>query len=167
MKKVILIVILSILTLSFLALIFNAYDLQKKYFDSKGKNNATDSQILEEESKPVVSYYTDYAKEEYEKALSEKRVLVLYFTSNWCKECIEQDTLNREAFSSLLDVGAIGLKIHILDSETTTETDALAKKYGVSKEQSFVVLNKQGAIHFKHTGVLAEELLKQKIEEVK
>lgn len=61
----------------------------------------------------------------------------------------------------------VGLRIHILDSETTTETDALAKKYNVSKEQSIVILDKKGAIFFKHTGLLEKEVLKQKLTELR
>jgi len=63
----------------------------------------------------------------------------------------------------LIKEGVVGLKIHILDSETTTETDAVAKKFDITKEQSFVILDKNGVVFFKHTGLLEEDLLKQKI----
>jgi len=165
MKKVILIVVLSILTLSFLALIINAYGLQKAYFESKDeKNNNSDSAIVID-NRP--SLYKDYSKEDYDMALAEKRVLVLYFTSNWCQECQKQDKVNNELFNELTSEGVVGLKIHVLDSETTTETDALAKKFDVIKEQTFVVLNKSGAVSFKYTGILDSDMLKQKIMEMR
>jgi hypothetical protein len=75
--------------------------------------------------------------------------------------------LNLELFSELTTLGVVGLKIHILDSETTTETDALAKKFDVTKEQSFVLLNKLGAVHFKQVGKFEKESLKQKILEIR
>ena len=115
----------------------------------------------------IESYYVDYTKEDYEKALAEKRVLVLYFTSNWCEECKAQDLINNEVFNDLTLQGIVGLKIHILDSETTTETDALAKKYDVTKEQSVVIVDTDGVTRFKYVGIITQELLTQKILEVK
>jgi thiol:disulfide interchange protein len=168
MKKTILIIILSILTLFFLSLIVNAYNLQKRYIDSKNTSQTKTEETndsLEAENKP--SIYKDYTKEEYENALKNKQVIFLYFTSNWCAQCIEQDKLNLELFSELTTLGVVGLKIHILDSETTTETDALAKKFDVTKEQSFVLLNKLGAVHFKQVGKFEKESLKQKILEIR
>ena len=58
-----------------------------------------------------------------------------------------------------------GLRVHILDSETTTESDALSQKFDVVKEQTYVLLDKNGAVFFKHTGFLSEDQLKQKIME--
>lgn len=167
MKKIILIVILSILTLSFLALILNAYNLQKMYYQTKNKEmvveegDNTDIQVV----RPSV--YKDYQKVDLDQALSNKQIVLLYFTSNWCNECLKQDMLNKELFDELTQESLVGLKIHILDSETTVETDAIAKKYDVTKEQSFVLLNKDGAIAFKYTGILDKELLKQKIMEMR
>lgn len=166
MKKFILFFVLSLLLISFGAFLLNAFNLQKNYFDSK-KNNAemTENEVDDEEM-ILESYYVDYAKEDYEKALLDKRTLVLYFTANWCEECKAQDMINSEVFKELANEGIVGLKIHVLDSETTTETDALAKKYDVSKEQSIVVIDKDGVTRFKHVGVLTQELLTQKILEV-
>lgn len=166
MKKTILIIILSILSLSFLALILNAYNLQKEYFRNKTSLNVNqDENEHEEKIKPSV--YQDYNKELLESAVKNNQVILLYFTSNWCNECSLQDSLNKEVFDELVSEGLVGLKIHILDSETTTETDALAKKYDAIKEQSFVLLDKKGAVYFKTVGVLEKEVLKQKLMELR
>ena len=95
-----------------------------------------------------------------ESALNKKRVLVLYFSSNWCQECQDQEKINNQVFDELIKEGVVGLKIHILDSETTTETDALAKKFDIVKENSFVILNKKGAVNFKYVGEMTSERLK-------
>ena len=60
----------------------------------------------------------------------------------------------------------VGLDVHILDSETTLESNALAQKFDITKEQSFVVLDKNGVVAYKYTGIIDKELLKQKILEV-
>jgi thiol:disulfide interchange protein len=166
MKKFILFFVLAILFVAFGAFLINAYQLQKNYFQSKVDSTETEEPASTSEvAKP--SFYKDYAKEYYDQAIADKSTLVLYFTSNWCKECIDQDSANSEAFNGLTVGGVVGLKIHILDSETTTETDALAKKFGVSKEQTFVIVDKKGAVAFKQTGAVSKELLNQKIMEVK
>lgn len=164
MKKVILIVILSILSISFAAFLLNAYQLQKNYFN---KSTGESVQELAEEVAIVPkSVYLPYSKIEYDKAIAEKRVALLYFSSNWCSECQEQNNINSEVLLEMLDDSIVGLNIHILDSETTIETDALAQKFEVTKENSFVILGKDGAVAYKHTGMLDGNLLKQKLQEV-
>lgn len=165
MKKIILFTILSILFLAFFALIFNTYQLQKSYFDNKNKSSEINNSNEQDETAVTPSFYRDYSKEDYDLALNEERVLVLFFTANWCTDCILQEEINSEVFSNLAE-GVVGLEIHILDSETTTETDALAKKFDVTKESSFVILDRNGAVSTKYVGSLSSDLLKTKIMDV-
>lgn len=166
MKKFILFFVLSLLFVSFVAFLLNAFNLQKDYFESKNKDRESEANILVEEEDVKPSQYTDYSKEDYETAIKEKNILVIYFTSNWCQECIDQDAVNTQVFSEITANGVIGQRVHILDSESTTETTALAKKYDVTKEQSIVIVDKSGVTTFKHVGVLSKEMLTQKIMEV-
>jgi thioredoxin-related protein len=165
MKKFILAFILSILFISFAGFLYNAYILQKNYFNQKDLSTP-----LPEEGQTtkveVPSRYINYTKEEYDKSLLENRVTVLFFTSNWCEACNNQEKMNEEVFKGLDKEGIVGLSIHILDSETTTETDALAKKFDVKKENSFVILDKKGAVAYKYVGEISSDLLKTKIQEV-
>jgi len=165
LKKIILIVILSILLVSFGVFIFNAYLLQKNYFKQK-ESEQISTEVKNEEVVVNLSAYTDYTGAEYEKALNDERIILLYFTSNWCSECAKQDKIITEVFNEFSSEGIMGLKIHILDSETTFETDALAQKFDITKEQSFVALDKSGKVAFKHVGTLSGDLLKQKMQEV-
>lgn len=166
MKKTILFVVLFIIFASFSSFIYSAFIKQKEYFEIKEVNqNVEDGNTSEFSVSP--SIYQDYGDEILSKSLLENRVILLYFTSNWCDECLKQDAVNKEVFDLLDNEGIIGLKIHTLDSETTQETDALAKKYEVSKEQSFVILDKKGAIAFKHVGILDKDLLKRELLKIK
>jgi len=160
MRKAILFFVLFIIFIAFAVFLTNAFVLQKNYFENKNGNSQAETGP---ETIETPSYYKNYLKEDYEKALNKKRVLVLYFSSNWCQECQDQEKINNQVFDELIKEGVVGLKIHILDSETTTETDAVAKKFDITKEQSFVILDKNGVVFFKHTGLLEEDLLKQKI----
>ena len=166
MRKGILIFVLTLIFLSLAVFLINAVLMKKNSI----KNNENAEKEANQNTVEVIetpSYYKNYLKEDYDKALNEKRVLVLYFTSNWCQICIDQDVINTVSFNELDKEGAVGLKIHILDSETTIETDSLAKKFDVTKEQSFVILDKNGAVFFKYTGSLDKDLLKQKILEAR
>lgn len=164
MKRFIYVFILSLLIIAFSAFFINTYELQKNYFESKliEQEKVDDQNITYDE---VPSSFTPYSKVQYETALSEKRVLVLFFTSNWCKECLDQEAIISEVFSELNKEGIVGLTVHILDSETTTETDALARKFDITKESSYVLLNKDGSVAYKYVGTIDKELLKAKIIE--
>ncbi len=164
MKKFVLIVTLTVLALSFAAFFLKVFFLQKDYFNNKENQSSTqNTDNIEVKDKP--STYSDYSKAEYDKALNENRVIALFFTSNWCLDCGAQDLINSEVFNSLNTDGVVGLKVHILDSETTSESDALAKKFDIVKENSYVVLDKKGAVAFKSMGSIEKETLKIKILE--
>lgn len=165
MKKFVLIIILSILALSFLAFFLKVFNLQKDYFNNKNNQTSTEN-TDNSEIKDKPSSYADYSKSEFDKAIVENRVIVLFFTSNWCSECTSQDAINSEVFTDLSTSSLVGLRSHILDSETTTETDALSKKFDVTKENTVVMLNKKGAVAFKNVGMFEKEALKTKILEV-
>ncbi len=166
MKKFILFFVLSILTIAFSGFIWNAYILQKDYFNSKSNSEGVDTVVTNEDSISKPSFYKNYTKEDYELALKDKSVLVLYFISNWCEDCLSQDNLNQEVFREIGVSGVVGQRIHILDSESTVETEELAKKFDITKEYSFVIIDKNGASYFKHTGFLSKDQLVQKIMEV-
>lgn len=169
MRKFTLIFILFILFLSFAATFLYLATYKGKMLNRSDKTPepvSTESPV--ETPAPFEnrgpSVYEQYTKERYDLALKEKRVLVLYFTANWCEDCRSQDILNKEALESLISEGAVGLTIHILDSEATTETANLAKKFSVTKENTFVILDPNGAVFSKTTGDMSKEAL---INEIK
>ncbi len=162
MQKFILFFILSLLFVAFGAFLFNSYVLQNNYF--KTKTVAVENQTIPTElPKNPSSTYKNYVKEDYDKAVLENRVVFLFFTSNWCSNCLSQEEINKSLFNEMQIQAIVGLNIHILDSETTSETDALAKKFDITKENTYVILNKKGAVNFKYTGEITKELLIEKI----
>lgn len=163
MQKFILFLVLSILAVSFGAFFLNVYDLQKNYFGQK-TNTEMSTELKEDKTVYRPSTYSNYSSQEFNDALLNSRVIFLYFTSNWCLECSEQDMFNIQINSEMKSEGVVGLRVHILDSETTTETDALAKKFDITKENSFVILNKDGAVSFRNIGSISKEELMQNIK---
>ncbi len=164
MRKYILFFVLLLIFFIFGAFFINAYKIQNSYFNTKN-TGSPEPLVNDVLIQPTLSIYSDYSKDSYDKALLSKSVLILYFTSNWCSECIDQEEINKAAFDEINTQDIVFLKIHILDSETTTETNALAKKFDVTKEQTIVIINKSGAVGFKNVGLVEKEALKQKILE--
>lgn len=112
--------------------------------------------------------YVNFSQGRYEEALAQKMVLALYFTANWCPICREQEPINVSAMRSLEgDSQILAMRIHILDSETTKETEELARKYGVSYQHTFVILDRNGEVSYQYTGPLSESELKEKITAAK
>lgn len=114
------------------------------------------------------SNYKLYSKTEYEKALAEKKITMLYFTANWCPICREQEPVNMEALKSLEeDKDIIAFRVHILDSETTKETEALAEKYDISYQHTTVIIGPDGEVKTDYIGPLTKEDLKARLLEAK
>lgn len=171
MKKFTLVFVLSVLTLTFASMYF--FFMVAKTIPQKSTNNQTSTESVQDErislntSDLGPSIYEDYTKELYDTALKEKRVLVLFFTANWCPICREQEPVNQELFDNLTTAGVVALKVHILDSETTDETDALAKKFDVTYQHTFVILDTNGAVSYKYTGSLEKEEIIRQIEKAR
>lgn len=166
MRKFTLIFVLFVLTISFVAMYFFfmvAKNIPQRKIDNQASTEATleEEMLSGEDLGPSV--YEDYTKELYDKALSENRVVVLYFTANWCPICRDQEPVNVQVFDELTTEGVVGLRVHILDSETTDETNALAQKFDVIYQHTFVILDTNGAVDYHYTGPQEKELIISKI----
>ncbi len=171
MKKFILIFVLAVLLISFAAAFYLFAGKLKTGQPSPVQPLATEfgeNTVPEANTDRGISVYEDYSAEIYEKALTEDRVVVLYFTANWCEICRTQEEINTKVFSGLTTDGVVALRIHILDSEATIDTENLAKKFSIAKENTSVILNSDtGAIVYKFTGLLEDGALIEKIIEAR
>jgi thiol:disulfide interchange protein len=131
-------------------------------------NNSTGNEQMANQESDYPTNYRDYSADELEKAKSEGKVVMLYFTANWCPTCKAQEPINVEAFKELEnDEDIVIFKIHILDSETTDETEKLAREYGIRLQHTFVIINPDGEVVFTHTGPLVKEDLVKELLAVK
>lgn len=114
------------------------------------------------------SNYKKFSQAEYENALGEKKVVLLYFFANWCPICREQEPINLQVFESLKNESEIvGFRVNILDSEETSETKALASQFEVTYQHTYVILDKNGEVRYKYTGPLSFESVRSEILKVK
>lgn len=147
------------------------------YFLFRGGDKKQSSGVVVDESESQTTAgqdssrpanYVDYSGDAYEKARSEGKVVMLYFMANWCPTCKAQEPINFEAFKEFEgDDNIIIFKIHILDSETTDETEKLADEYEVRLQHSFVIVNPEGEVVFTHTGPLVKEDLVENLLDAK
>lgn len=84
--------------------------------------------------------YVEFSQEAYEKALSEEKVILLYFYASWCPTCKAEQPEIFEAFKSLNLENTIGFRVNYKDSDTDEFETALAKKYGIAYQHTKVIL---------------------------
>ncbi len=84
--------------------------------------------------------YIEYNKEDYEKALAENKVVVLYFYANWCPICRVEQISTFAAFNELQFPNVVGFRVNFKDSDTTDDGVELAKQYGVTYQHTKVII---------------------------
>lgn len=84
--------------------------------------------------------YLDFNKADYDKALKEKKKILLYFYANWCPICRAEQSETFAAFNEINDPDLIGFRVNYRDSGADADEDALAKEFGVSYQHTKVLL---------------------------
>jgi len=84
--------------------------------------------------------YLEFNKEDYDKALKEKKKILLYFYANWCPICKREQPETFAAFNELSDSDLIGFRVNYRDSDTDADEEVLAKEFGVSYQHTKVIL---------------------------
>ena len=84
--------------------------------------------------------YLDFNKADYDKALKEKKKILLYFYANWCPICRLEQPKTFAAFNEINDPELIGFRVNYRDSNTDAYEESLAKEFGVSYQHTKVIL---------------------------
>ena len=84
--------------------------------------------------------YLAFTQADYDKALSENKIVVLNFYANWCPICRAEDPDVKAAFESLDNPNVIGFQVNFKDPETDADEKALAEKFAVPYQHTKVIL---------------------------
>lgn len=101
--------------------------------------------------------YMPYSEGTLEKAADSRRVL--FFFANWCSTtCIPADR-NFQKNTAKIPVDVRVIRVNYNDSDTNSEERALAIKYGVVYQHTFVQIDSKGNVVTKWNGGDIDELL--------
>ncbi len=84
--------------------------------------------------------FIDFNKTDYDNALRENRVVMLYFYATWCPLCIAELKETRTFFNELEDKRVVGLRVNFKDGNTDDFEKQLAKEFGVAYQHTKVIL---------------------------
>ena len=87
------------------------------------------------------SYVTGWGANVFKESTAEK--IVLFFYANWCPTCVPIDKEFKERNTEIPGKVMI-FQVNYNDSETDAEEKALAAKYGVTYQHTFVQVDKDG-----------------------
>lgn len=84
--------------------------------------------------------YIAFTQEDYDKALKEKKIIVLEFYANWCPICRAQEPEVFAAFNSLQAERVVGFRVNYKDTETDANELKLANSLGIPYQHTKVFL---------------------------
>lgn len=96
----------------------------------------------------TLSEVRDFTQADYERALKEKNVVLLYFYASWCPFCRVEVKEMYHAFEELNRNDVIAFRVNYNDLETDADEVALAKNFGVKYQHTKVIL-KDGRVALK------------------
>jgi len=85
-------------------------------------------------------YLLDFNKQDYENAIANEKLVVLYFYANWCPVCKAEFPLMQQAFTELDAEGVVGFRVNYNDNQTDDYERGLAKQFGVAYQHTKVFL---------------------------
>lgn len=102
------------------------------------------------------SRYTEYSKTAFDQAAGKKRVL--FFYASWCPTCRPADA-ELQAKTDQIPQDVTVFRVNYNDPDTDEEEKALAKKYGVTYQHTYVLIDQDGKEIKKWNGGSISELL--------
>ncbi|MBI4152969.1 thioredoxin family protein [Candidatus Woesearchaeota archaeon] len=86
------------------------------------------------------SPYIEFNQEDYQKALDESKVILLYFYASWCPICKVEQQETFAAFNELDNENVVGFRVNYRDSDTDADEEELAKQFGITYQHTKVIL---------------------------
>lgn len=84
--------------------------------------------------------YITFNKEDYEEAIKENKVILLYFYANWCPICKAEQRETFVAFNEMNYDNVIGFRVNYRDNEVDADEEQLAKEHGITYQHTKVII---------------------------
>ena len=155
MKTNYLLILLAVFSIALIGCVQTETAMEKKD-EMTGKENAMikEGAIMEKEESMMdqseysgkmlagtgSTKYLDFNKADYDKALKEKKKILLYFYANWCPLCKKEQLETFAAFNEINDADLIGFRVNYRDGDDDEFEKALAKEFGVGYQHTKVIL---------------------------
>ena len=126
----------------------------------QNENNKPSQPVSLDKSKMISGYsgkvlagnktpYIIFNKTDYDKAVSDNKIIFLDFYANWCPICRGEAPEIISAFDSLTSDNVVGFRVNYNDSDTDSDEKALAEKLEIPYQHTKVIL-KNGNILLKN-----------------
>jgi thiol-disulfide isomerase/thioredoxin len=87
-----------------------------------------------------VAPFIIFNKEDYEKAKSENKIIVLDFYANWCPVCRAEEPEIFAGFDSLTSDRIIGFRVNYKDSDTDSDEQAMAREFNIPYQHTKIIV---------------------------
>lgn len=84
--------------------------------------------------------FVNFNQQDYDVALREGRVILLYFYANWCPICRVELSRLESAFNELALENVVGFRVSYNDNETDDAEENLARQFGIAYQHTKVIL---------------------------
>lgn len=106
--------------------------------------SSEEGKIIERYSGKVLagstSPYIVFNKTDYEKALTDNKIVFLDFFANWCPICRDEAPNLKEGFDALQTDKVVGFRVNYNDTETDEDEKKLAQEFGITYQHTKVIL---------------------------
>lgn len=88
----------------------------------------------------TLSPYIEFNKVEYDKAISEGKIVFLDFYANWCPICRAEQPELLEGFNELTRDDIVGFRVNFKDDQTDSDETALAAQFRIPYQHHKIIL---------------------------
>lgn len=86
------------------------------------------------------SPFLEFNMSDYDKAISENKVILLDFYANWCPICRAEEPEIFKGFDNLNNDNIVGFRVNFNDSDTDNTEKDLAKEFNIPYQHTKVVI---------------------------
>lgn len=110
--------------------------MDNEILDEMMEGHGYDGEILAGTTTPYIAFN----KEDYDKAIAENKIIMLYFYANWCPICKAEQPKVFAAFNEMEYENVIGFRANYRDDDVDEFEEQLAKEHGITYQHTKVII---------------------------